>query len=133
MKLIKHFENFNTNDVITLYHGTCVNNAKNLIKHGWKPNSNSYGSNLGQSKYLYLTSMSEDAMWFANQKDCNTIINVIDIPIDCLMFDPEDGDGDIYDYDIKKAIKKINSGYPLPIKFSLIKPLDKSHFIIRNS
>lgn len=126
MGYIKLFEHFK--EVITLYHGTCDMNAFNLIENGWHPNLVKSGSNQGNPMYLYLSSDKEDAKWFAEQKGCDVVLKVIDIPIEYLIFDPEDGDADIYDYKISNAISKIKKGYPIPIKFALVKPLSKEHF-----
>ena len=126
MKYIKLFENFN--ESITLYHGTCDSNATNLIENCWRRNLVKSGSNQGNPRYLYLSSGIEDAMWFAQEKGCNTVIEVNDIPIEYLIFDPEDGDADLYDYRISNAISKIKNGYDMPIKFALTKELDKEHF-----
>lgn len=126
MKHIKLFENFK--ETITLYHGTCNINAISLIENGWKPNLVKSGSNQGNPSYLYLTSSEEDAKWFAEEKGCNTVLEVVDVPITYLIFDPEDGDADLYDYNISNAINKIKNGYQIPIKFALVKPLHKEHF-----
>ena len=112
---------------ITLYHGTSKESAMNLIKNGWQPNSSNSGSNMGQSKYLYLTSEKDDAIWFANEKGENNIVEVKNIPISALIFDPEDGDSDLFN-DINDAIEKIKNGYPMPIKFALTKSLSSEHF-----
>lgn len=126
MKYIKLYEN--KNNTITLFHGTSENNANLLINNGWKPNNISSGGNMGQTRYLYLTTHKEDALWFAEESGNNTIVKVKDIPIDYLKFDPEDGDGDLFDNNINIAIKKINNGYQLPIKFVLKNELSKEHF-----
>lgn len=130
MKHLQIFENFNK--TITMYHGTCLNNAEKLIKNGWKPYSGLIGGNLGQNKYLYLTSEKQDALWYAEEKGCNTIIEISNIPISYLIFDPEDGMPDLYDYKIGNAINKIinKTKYSLPVKLALTKELDSSHFKI---
>ena len=131
MKHLKLYDNYNKEkDTITLYHGTCEPNAQSLSQNGWKPNKVSSGSNQGQSKYLYLTSMEDDALWFAEEKGCDTILKIKNIPIDYLIFDPEDGDDDLYDYKIENAISKIQNGYSIPIKLALTKSLDREHFEI---
>jgi hypothetical protein len=76
MKHLKLYEDYGFN-VITMYHGTCKSSAEYLIENGWKPNQIHSGSNQGQSKYLYLTSIKEDALWFAEEKGCNDILKVI--------------------------------------------------------
>ena len=126
MKYIKLYEKYNK--TITLFHGTSENNANLLINNGWKPNKILSGGNMGQSKYLYLTTDKEDALWFAEESGNNTILKISDIPLDYIRFDPEDGDGDLFNYNINVAINKINNGYQLPIKFVLCKELGKEHF-----
>lgn len=106
-----------------LYHGTCEDNAKSLIQNGWQPNSGNRGGNMGQTRYLYLTSGTEDALWFAQEKGCNTIVEVSNIPESYLIVDPEDGVADnVHD--------EINNQFNLPGKVALTKSLDKSHFRI---
>lgn len=51
----------------TLYHGTTSATARSLLQRGWSPNFVSTGANCGQSRYLYLTTEYEDALWFAHQ------------------------------------------------------------------
>jgi hypothetical protein len=128
MKYLKLFENFT--DIITLYHGTCLDNAKELVKNGWKPFSGIVGGNMGQNNYLYVTSEIEDALWFAEEKGCNTIIEIKNIPINYLKFDPEDGDADLYNYNINVAINKLKNGYESPIKFVIIHELSADKFKI---
>ncbi len=130
MSNIKNFNNFiNENyksiDKLTLYHGTCLPNAQNIIDNGWKPLSSSYGSNMGNSNYLYLSSDKEDALWFAEEKGCNTIIMVSDIPIEYLKPDPEDEIG----YTTEELLDRMYNTQ-IPSKFALTKPLDKEHFKI---
>ena len=57
-----------------LYHGTCPDNAASLVQNGWTPRSGSQGGNMGQTRYLYLTTGREDALWFADQKGCDTVV-----------------------------------------------------------
>jgi len=126
MKHILIFENFN--EKLTLYHGTCENNAKQLMENGWIPNSGGIGSNLGQSKYLYLTSGYEDALWFAEEKGCNTVVQIKDIPINYLKPDPEDESG----YTMNELLNRMeDSGWPS--KFILITSLPPSYFSIKQN
>lgn len=112
-----------TNKTLTLYHGTCEENGIALIKSGWQPSTKNYGGNMGNPSYLYLSSEPEDALWFAEEKGCNTIIEVINIPIDYLMSDPEDEAG----FTMKDLLDRVDiSGFPA--KFALTKPLNSSHF-----
>lgn len=112
---------------ITLYHGTKYDNALNLIENGWQPNMGYQGANMGQSKYLYLTTEIENALWYADENGGNTVVEVKDIPIEYLKPDPEDEAGytiqDLFD-----RIKTTNS----PANFVLFNPLNKSHFKIIN-
>lgn len=118
-------ENFNENDTITLYHGTCLPNAHNLIKNGWKSINKSYGGNMGNQNYLYLSSEPEDALWFAEEKGCDTIIIVKNIPVSFLRPDPEDEAG----FSMGDLLDRINNTKS-PSKFILTKELNSNHFEI---
>jgi hypothetical protein len=107
--------------VPVLYHGTCKENAKNILKNGWQPNSGQQGGNMGQTKYLYLSTGYEDALWFANEKGCNSVIKVVNVPKSCLIVDPEDGLEDNLD-------DELNLPYGMPGKIALIKQLGPEHF-----
>lgn len=122
MKTYFEFINETKSDTITLYHGTCLENAKELIKNGWDVGRT--GGNLGQSKYLYLSSGYEDAMWFAEEKGCNTVVEIKDIPLDYLLPDPEDEAG----YTMSELLNR-TGGYPS--KYVLTKPLSAKHFSIK--
>lgn len=74
-----------------LYHGTTKAYADLLLSQGWKPNQISSGSNQGQSQYLYLTNIEENALWFSQEKGENVVLLVSDIPEEFLKVDPEDG------------------------------------------
>lgn len=132
MKYIKYYETHinELNKTITLYHGTSIENAEYITKHGWTPRTSGSGGNSGQPKYLYVTSEIDDAKWFANENGSNIIIKISNINILDLKFDPEDGDADLFDYKISNAIDKLKNGYNMPIKFILYKFTDKSHFSI---
>ena len=78
-------------NMITLYHGTCEGSAKRLLKNGFKPEY-ATGGNMGRPGLLYLTNVPENAMWFAEQMGCSTIL-VIDVPVQNLIVDPDDGVG----------------------------------------
>ena len=107
--------------VPVLYHGTCEDNAAHLIQHGWHPHSGTSGGNQGQTRYLYLSTDREDALWFAQEKGCDTVLAVRNIPLDCLIVDPEDGIGDSVE-------AEMNLPHGLPGKLALTKPLAASHF-----
>lgn len=125
--MIKKFDQFlfeTLNRKLTLYHGTCKENANNLVENGWKPSSRT-GSNLEQGKYLYLSSESEDALWFAQEKGCDTVVQVKDIPIEFLRPDTEDEAG----FSINDLLKRIDeTGFPA--KFALHQELDSKYFRI---
>ena len=127
VKSFNQFINENVGRTLTLYHGTCDSNGKNLIENGWKPMSDGYGGNMGNPNYLYLSSEPEDALWFAEEKGCNTVIEIINIPIDYLRPDPEDEAG----FTMKKLLDRIDTN-GFPSKFILTKPLDKTHFKLYN-
>ena len=132
-RYIKTFENFSNNkqvQTVDLYHGCSEYSVNYFIQYGWKPRHiDSIGSNMGRGDLLYLSSFWEDALWFAQEKGESSIIKVKNIPISYLIFDPEDGDPDLYDYKIENAITTIKKG-ELPVKLALTKPLSKEHFEI---
>jgi len=109
--------------VPVLYHGTCPSNADVLIENGWAPNLIAQGANMGQTRYLYLTTHPEDALWFAEQKGCSSIVEVRDVPIASLRVDPEDGIADTVE-------DEISNGFGLPGKLVLTKPLGADHFFL---
>lgn len=68
---------------------------------------------MGQPKYLYLSTLHEDAMWFANQKSCDTVL-LVTVPKAWLIVDPEDGSSDTVDDEFAFALKT-----GMPGKFAL--------------
>ena len=74
VKSFNQFINENVSRTLILYHGTCEGNGKNLIENGWKPTNSWYGGNMGNPNYLYLSSEPQDALWFAEEKGCNTAV-----------------------------------------------------------
>jgi hypothetical protein len=109
-----------------LYHGACADSAKVITRIGWTPRSGSVGGNQGQSRYLYLSTGFEDALWFAQQKGCSTVVEVRDVPFDYLIVDPEDGSYD-------SLADELAGHHGLPGKVALVKPLPASHFRIVHS
>jgi hypothetical protein len=126
VKTFNQFINENINRKLTLYHGTCKENGDSLIENGWKPRSGGYGGNMGNPNYLYLTSEPEDALWFAEEKGCTSVIEVSNIPLDYLRPDPEDEAG----FTMTELLDRIDTEkkYKSPAKFILTKPLDNSYF-----
>lgn len=113
---------------ITLYHGTRLENGLNLIENGWKPSEGRMGGNIGQPKYLYLTSEPENALWYSNENGGDVIIEINNIPIDYLRPDPEDEAG----YTMSDLLERMKRT-KLPSNFVLIKPLTSEHFNFYNS
>lgn len=104
-----------------LYHGTCDENAQVLLKTGFTPNTVSSGGNMGQSKYLYVTNDIENARWFANEKGCNDILQIENIPIEYISVDPEDG--------TEKTVEdELNKKFGLPAYLVITKKLGPEHF-----
>ena len=110
---------------LTLYHGTTPDAAQALIERGWQPNQWGQGGNMGQTRYLYLTTGIEDAEWFANEKGAGSVVEVRDVPLAYLMPDPEDATGETVKDELADA-RRIG----LPAKLALVKPLDPKHFRI---
>lgn len=108
--------------IVTLYHGTCPANAEALCRSGWQPGSGQQGANMGQTRYLYLSTGLEDAEWFASEKGCSTVLAVT-TPISSLIVDPEDG--------ISVSVEdELNLSHGLPGKLALRLPLGPEHFQI---
>ena len=84
---------------------------------------NSYGGNMGKPNYLYLTSDPQDALWFAQEKGCNTIVEVSNITINYLKPDPDDEAG----FTMEELLDRMKTT-KFPSKFILNKPLEKSYF-----
>lgn len=104
-----------------LYHGTCASNAASLVQNGWAPRAGGQGGNMGQTRFLYLSTVREDALWFAEQKGCDAVVEVRDVPLDHLRVDPEDGSWDTLEDELAG-----HNG--LPGKVVLTKPLPARHF-----
>lgn len=111
------------NQTITLYHGTCKENALNLVKNGWKPNNSNIGGNLGNPKYLYTSTDYEDAMWFANEKGCDSVVIIKNVPLEYIKPDPEDEAG----FSMDELLDRINNSKS-PAKFVIYKELNNIHF-----
>lgn len=107
-----------------LYHGTCPDNAESLVEHGCSPGSGVRGANMGQVRYLYLSTGFEDAMWFAEQKGCGTVVEVRDVPMGHLIVDPEDSASDT-------VPEELNLRSGLPGKLALVRTLGPAHFRVR--
>jgi len=76
----------------TLYHGTTVENARSLLRNGWKPNEASTGANNGSREYLYLSTNPVDAEFYGymNDEHGSVVLKVADVPLAALAIDPED-------------------------------------------
>lgn len=115
-------------NTITLYHGTCEGNARHLLENGWEPNGGQMGANMGQSRYLYLSTGWEDALWFAEEKGCSAVLEIQDIPLAYLEADPEDEAG----YSMDELLDDLGSpdSMGFPRKFVLKTPLPATHFTV---
>jgi len=122
-KWLRLVENIET--VPVLYHGTCADNAEALTLQGWYPKSGGIGGNMGQARYLYLSTEHDDALWFAQEKGCDAVVIVRNIPISYLIVDPEDGTED-------SVKKELNLTHGIPGKLALTKPLSAAHFEFKN-
>lgn len=111
-------------DTITLYHGTCEDNAAALMRQGWTPYRAPMGGNMGRRCYLYLSTDPEDARWFSNQKGCDVVMAVRDIPVALLRVDPEDGSSDTVEDEL--TLPQRMKG--LPGKVVLTRALGPDHF-----
>lgn len=113
----------NTSELlVTLYHGTCSENGQALCKSGWTPRTGGMGGNMGQTRYLYLSTEREDALWYAEEKGCSTVLSVT-VPINHLRVDPEDGISDTVE-------EEMNLSSGLPGKLVLTQPVGPQAFKI---
>jgi 8-oxo-dGTP pyrophosphatase MutT (NUDIX family) len=86
--------------VLELFHGTCNQNAASLLERGWNGKSPT-GAHGGQSKYLYVTNEYDNALWFAQERGCNTVLKV-KVKKSQLGVDPEDGIGPTVDDELNR-------------------------------
>ena len=107
--------------VPVLYHGTCQENAERIVREGWTPNSGALGGNAGQTRYLYLSNVPENALWFAQEKGCDIVITVTNVPTSYLRVDPEDGIADTVE-------DELNNPNGLPGSVVLFRSLGPEHF-----
>lgn len=107
---------------VTLYHGTTPESAEALLENGWQPSKNPSGGSCGQTRYLYLSTGYEDALWFAQEKGSDIVLEIADVDLEWLQVDPEDGTYDT----VEEEIRQVGSGFPG--KVVLFKPLEAGHF-----
>ena len=112
-----------SNRTVTLYHGTTDDAAKALLDQGWEPNKWSGGGQRGQTQYLYLTNVPENAQWYAEEKGSDTIVTVKDVPVEYLAVDPEDGIAET-------VAEELSSRLGLPGNVVLTQALPASQFSI---
>ena len=110
-----------------LYHGTTKENAKKLLENGWTPNSGTRGSNFGNSRYLYVTNIPENALWFAEQKGDDVVLAISDLNYDILKVDPEDG---IYETVEEELKHSANS--KMPAYLVVVSPISKDKIKIHS-
>jgi hypothetical protein len=122
-------ERLPSSDTITVYHGTCESSAKVLISQGFDPErSPKPGANQGRRGLLYVTTVPENALWFAEQNDCSTVVKIHNVPLSALIVDPEDGSADSVSEEISQAEK-----WHLPAYLALRHRLSPEHFSLWGS
>ena len=89
---MKLHELLNEAKKMTVYHGTSKSSADNMVKVGWTPNKYGPTGNNGKSKYLYVSTMFDDALWFANEIGDSTVVKIKCYQND-LYPDPDDEGG----------------------------------------
>jgi hypothetical protein len=85
---------------LTLYHGTSEASASVFLADGWQPSSGTAGANQGDPRYLYLTNIPENALWFAEEGGGDVVLE-IKIDTAALIVDPEDGIGETVEQEIE--------------------------------
>jgi hypothetical protein len=94
------------------------------LSHGWEPNSGFKGTNQGNPRYLYVTTKPQNAEWFANERNCDTVLQLI-VSKAYLAVDPEDGIGETIDEELAAAERN-----HLPANLVVFKPLPANAFKI---
>lgn len=77
----------------TLYHGTTLRSAERMLSEGWSPHSHPSGSQCGRPHLLCLTTTPDNALWYAQEKGCTTVLEIT-VPLTHLGVDPDDGVAD---------------------------------------
>lgn len=108
-------------DIPPLYHGTTPDAAFLLCNEGWKPNAWSQGGNMGLRHLLYLSTDPEDALWFAQEKGSDMVVEVTGLSAPDLVVDPDDGTYDTLE-------EEIGSTSGLPGKVALVRPVPSCLF-----
>ena len=106
-----------------IYHGTTEKSAELLLKNGWQPNQVNSGANQGDSRYLYVTTEIEDALWFSEQTGSRVILEILNFSLDNLKVDPEDGITESIEEELEISQKNRT-----PAKFVIISPLSSQCF-----
>ena len=107
---------------VTLYHGTTKASAERMIREGWWPHSHPSGGQCGNPAWLCLTNDPENALWYAQEKGCNTVVEV-QVPKSFLRVDPHDGVEDTVDAELNNTLN-------LPGCVVCTKPLQPESFHI---
>lgn len=115
------------NNKIKLYHGTCKDSANILLKNGWKSGWGFIGGNSGDKNFLHLTSDPYDALWFAQEKGCNIVLE-IRVPISDLKPDKIDEAG----FTIEDLFYRMKTS-KLPAKFMTNKNISPEDITIHNN
>ncbi len=108
------------NRLIMLFHGTTPEDAADLLENGWHPGLGWRGGNAGQCRYLYLTNLSDNALWYSEQKGCSCILEV-NVPLEDLIVDPEDGTSSTVE-------QELSFPHGLPGCVALFRPIAASAF-----
>ena len=114
---------------VYLYHGTTKDTAVHLSKTGWKTGDSIVGANAGNPRLLYLTTTIDNARWYAEENGGDTVIRV-KLNTKDLIFDPEDGNPDLFDYSIDVAIEKLMKDKNTIANFATSKPIPSKNIKI---
>ncbi|WP_411839865.1 hypothetical protein [Paracoccus sp. ME4] len=111
-------------ETVMLYHGTSALNAVRLLACGWAPGQVPSGSQCGDPARLYLTTLPEDAAWFAARKEDGMVLE-LQVPRHLLRVDPEDRAGDTVEEEFA-----ISARTGLPAKFTIAHPIGPEAFAV---
>lgn len=114
----------NASDSMTLFHGTTQESASLLLEQGWAPHHFQSGSHCGNPGLIYLTTLRENALWYAQEKGSDAVITV-EVAVVDLIVDPEDGVGETVADELQLSIR---SG--MPASLATRTPLEASRFAL---
>jgi hypothetical protein len=112
--------------IVVLFHGTTESAAVLLLAQGWGGRS-PVGANGGRPGFLYLTNVPENALWFAQEKGDDVVLEVR-VSVSDLKVDPDDG----MEQSVEAELAMAEGPHRLPGNVVLTKPLGPEAFSLHS-